>query len=147
LKSRVLLADDHKLFREALRNMLQRHPDIEVVGEAGDGIQAVELVRSLLPDVVVMDIRMPRLNGIAAIGQLLAAHASVKVIVLSVNSARIFASEMLAAGARGYVTKSDAEELPRAIRAVMNDLEYLSLEVAATVAAPVRGDNPIDGAS
>jgi two-component system NarL family response regulator len=142
-----VLADDHKLFREALQSMLQRHPDIEVVGEAGDGIQAVESARSLLPDVVVMDIRMPRLNGIAAIGQLLAAHPSVKVIVLSVNSERIFASEMLAAGARGYVTKSDAEELPRAIRAVMNDLEYLSLEVTATLAAPARGGNPIDGAS
>jgi DNA-binding NarL/FixJ family response regulator len=147
LKNRVLLADDHKLFREALRNMLQRHQDIEVVGEAGDGIEAVELVRSLLPDVVVMDIRMPRLNGIAAIAQLLAAHPSVRVIVLSVNSARIFALEMLNAGARGYVTKSDAEELPHAIRAVMNDVEYLSLEVAATDAAPARADKPIDGAS
>jgi DNA-binding NarL/FixJ family response regulator len=116
--------------------MLQRHPDIDVVGEAGDGIQAVQVVRSLLPDVVVMDIRMPRLNGIAAIAQLLAAHPSVKVIVLSVNSERIFAAAMLSAGARGYVTKSDAEELPRAIRAVMNDLEYRSLEVAAPAAAP-----------
>lgn len=147
MKSRVLLADDHKLFREALRNMLQRHQDIEVVGEAADGVEAVELVRSLLPDVAVMDIRMPRLNGVAAIGQLLAAHSSVRVIVVSVNSARIFALEMLAAGARGYVTKSDAEELPHAIRAVMNDLEYLSLEVAATDAAPARANNPIDGAS
>jgi len=147
LRIRVLLADDHKPFREALRNMLQRDPDIEVAGEAGDGIRAVELVRSLLPDVVVMDIRMPRLNGIEAIARLLAVHPSVKVIVLSVNSERIFASEMLAAGARGYVTKSDAEELPRAIRAVLNNLEYLSLEVAATVAAPVRGNNPVDGAS
>jgi two-component system NarL family response regulator len=136
-----VLADDHKLFREALRNMLQRQPEIEIVGEAGDGIQAVELVRSLLPDVVVMDIRMPRLNGIAAIGQLLAAHPSVKVIVVSVNSERIFALEMLAAGARGYVTKSDAEELPRAIRAVMNGLEYLSLEVAAARATSPSSDN------
>ena len=147
MRIRVLLADDHKPFREALRNMLQRDPDIEVAGEAGDGIRAVELARSLLPDVVVMDIRMPRLNGIEAIAQLLAVHPPVKVIVLSVNSERIFASEMLAAGARGYVTKSDAEELPRAIRAVLNNLEYLSLEVAATVAAPVRGNNPVDGAS
>jgi len=147
MRIRVLLADDHKPFREALRNMLQRDPDIEVAGEAGDGIRAVELVRALLPDVVVMDIRMPRLNGIEAIAQLLAVHPPVKVIVLSVNSERIFASEMLAAGARGYVTKSDAEELPRAIRAVMNNLEYLSLEVAATTDAPVRPGNPIDGAS
>lgn len=147
MRIRVVLADDHKLFREALRNLLGRHPDIEVVGEACDGIQAVELARSLLPDVVVMDIRMPRLDGIAAIGQLLAAHPSVKVLVLSANSAHIFASAMLAAGARGYLTKSDAEELPRAIRAVMNGLEYLSQEVAGTAAAPVRADDPIDGAS
>ena len=147
MKTRVVLADDHKLFREALRNMLLRHADIEVVGEASDGIEVVELVRSLQPDVVVTDIRMPRLNGIEAIAQLLAVHPPVKVIVLSVNSERIFASEMLAAGARGYVTKSDAEELPRAIRAVLNNLEYLSLEVAAAVAAPVRSDNPIDGAA
>jgi len=138
LKHRVVLADDHKLFREALRSMLQRQPDIDVVGEAGDGIQALELVRALLPDVVVMDIRMPRLGGIAALQQLLAAHAAVKVILLSVNSARVFAMEMLAAGARGYVTKSDAEELPRAIRTVMNGLEYLSLEVAAA-SAPAPG--------
>ena len=142
MRTRVVLADDHKLFREALRNMLQRHPDIEVVGEAGDGIEAVELVGSLLPDVLVMDIRMPRLNGIAAIARLLAAHPSVKVIVLSVNAEHIFASEMLTAGARGYVTKSDAEELPRAIRAVMNGLEYLSMEVAPTVAAPARANDP-----
>src|SRR5471030_1701895 len=122
--------------------MMQRHPDIEVVGEAGDGIEAVELVGSLLPDVLVMDIRMPRLNGIAAIARLLAAHPSVRVIVLSVNAEHIFASEMLTAGARGYVTKSDAEELPRAIRAVMNDLEYLSMEVAPTAAAPARANDP-----
>jgi len=146
LKNRVVLADDHKLFREALRNMLQRHADIEVVGEAADGVEAVELVRSLQPDVVVTDIRMPRLNGIVAIGQLLAALPALKVIVLSANSARIFASEMLAAGARGYVTKSDAEELPHAIRAVVNGLEYFSLEVAGTDAAPVRAERPIDGA-
>lgn len=147
MTTRVVLADDHKLFREALRNMLQRQPDIEVVGEAGDGIEAVELVRSLLPDVMVTDIRMPRLNGIAAIAQLLAAHPSIKVIVLSVNAEHIFASEMLAAGARGYVTKSDAEELPRAIRAVTNGLEFRSPEVATPGDASVRPDNPVDGKS
>ena len=141
MRNRVVLADDHTLFREALRNMLQRHPDIEVVGEAVDGIHAVELVRSLLPDVVVMDIRMPRLNGIAAIAQMLAAHPRLKVIVLSVNSARIFALEMLAAGARGYVTKGDAEEVPSAIRAVMNGQEYLSLEVAAPLASSPCSDD------
>lgn len=137
LKTRVVLADDHKLFRATLSNLLQRHPDIEVVGQAGDGIEAVELVRSLLPDVVVTDMRMPRLTGSAAIAQFRAAHAGIKVIVLSVNSVHVLASQMLAAGAHGYVTKADAEELPRAIRAVMNGVEYLSPEVAAT---PPRRD-------
>lgn len=136
MKTRVVLADDHKPFREALGHMLQRHPDIEVVGQAGDGIEAVELVRSLLPDVVVTDMRMPKLTGSAAIGQYRAAHAGIKVIVLSVNSAHIFASQMLAAGAHGYVTKADAEELPHAIRDVMDGREYISPEVAA--AAPAQ---------
>jgi two-component system NarL family response regulator len=77
---------------------------------------------------------------------LLAAHPSVKVIVLSVNAEHIFASEMLAAGARGYVTKSDAEELPRAIRAVANGLEFRSPEVATPADAPVRPGSPVDGA-
>jgi DNA-binding NarL/FixJ family response regulator len=142
MKTRVVLADDHKLFRETLCNLLQRHPDIEVVGQAGDGTEAVELVRSLLPDVVVTDMRMPRLTGGAAIAQFRAGHAGVKVIVLSVNSVHVLASQMLAAGAHGYVTKADAEELPSAIRAVMSGLEYLSAEVAA---GATRG-KPADGA-
>jgi len=142
----VVLADDHTPFRAALRNLLQRQADLEVVGEAGDGIEAVELVRSLLPDVVVTDMRMPRLNGGAAIGQFRSAHPAVKVIVVSVNSAHIMASEMLAAGASGYVTKADAEELPRAIRAVTNGLEYLSHEVAG-FEAPLPANDSSAGAT
>ncbi len=126
-----MLVDDHKALREALRNLLRRQEDMEVVGEAGDGAEAVELVHTLLPDVVITDMRMPRLSGSAALVQLRAAHPSVKVIVLSVNSTPTLASAMLAAGASGYVTKADAAELPRALRAVMNGHAYLSHEVAA----------------
>ncbi len=134
MKSRVVLADDHKAFRQAMRMILERDPSIEVVGEAGDGTEALELVRSVHPDVLVMDVRMPGVNGIAALRQLIAADSSVKVIVLSVTSEPIFASAMLGAGARGYVTKGDAGELPRAVRAVVSDNNYLSTEVAATIA-------------
>jgi two-component system NarL family response regulator len=79
-----------------------------------------------------MDIRMPGLNGVAALGRLLESHPGVKVIVLSVTSERLFAEEMLAAGARGYVVKADAGELPRAIHAVLGGGSYLSTEVAHT---------------
>ena len=140
MNCRVLLADDHQPSREAVRNLLQRHGHIEVVGEAGDGMQAMELTRTLLPDIVVMDIRMPRLNGIGAVSQLRAAHPAVKVIVLSANAAAIFASAMLAAGARGYVTKSDAEELPQAICAVLAGNAYMSSEVAAPAGARTAQD-------
>ena len=146
MKTRVVLADDHKPFREVLRNLLERDPDIVVVGTAGDGAEALALVRSTLPDVVVMDIRMPRLNGVDALHSLAAAHPAIKVIVLSVTSEPIFAAKMLATGASGYVTKADAGELPRAIHAVVSGSTYLSAEVTVTVADPARvGSNKPTG--
>lgn len=144
---RVLLADDHKVFRDALCNLLERDANIEIVGQAADGVEAVQLVQALLPDVVVTDMRMPRLNGGAAIAQFRAAHPGVKVIVLSVNSAHVLASELLSAGASGYVTKADAEELPRAIHAVMNGLEYRSAEVDSAGSAPPAARKPGEGAA
>jgi DNA-binding NarL/FixJ family response regulator len=87
-------------------------------------------VRTAQPDVVVVDIRMPRLSGVEAIRELVKVHPSVKIIVFSLNAERMFASEMLDAGASGYVTKGDARELPQAIHAVMSGDPYLSPEVA-----------------
>lgn len=130
VKSRVVLADDHRPFRETLRSMLDRDPDIEVTGETANGTEVLELLRLFHPDVIVMDVRMPGADGIATLKQLLAAQPSVKVIILSVTSEPIFASEMLGAGARGYVTKADTGELPRAIHAVVKGERYLSTEVA-----------------
>lgn len=146
MKSRVVLAEDHRAFREALRNLLDRDPGIEVIGEAGDGTEALELVRSVHPDVVVMDLRMPGINGVAALKQLIAAQPSLKVIVLSVTSEPAFASEMLGAGARGYVTKSDTSELPRAIHAAESGASYLSTEVALPAAAEAGGRIKASGA-
>ena len=143
MKSRVALADDHKQFREAVRNLLLRDPGIEIVGEAGDGIGALELALSAQPDVMVMDIRMPGINGVDLLRQLVAAHPRVKVIVLSVTSAPIFATEMLATGACGYVTKADAAELPHAIHAVANNSKFLSVEVAAAIADMTDSEKPI----
>jgi DNA-binding NarL/FixJ family response regulator len=130
LKIRIVLADDHKAFRASIRALLQRDPDLEVIGEADDGVEALELVRTARPDVVVVDIRMPRLSGVEAIRELAKVHPSVKIIVFSLNSERMFASEMLHAGASGYVTKGDARELPQAIHAVVSGIPYLSPEVA-----------------
>jgi two-component system NarL family response regulator len=135
VKIRIVLADDHPAFRASIRALLERDARLQVIGEAGDGIEALELVRSALPDVVVMDIRMPRLGGVEAIRELVKAHPSVRVIVLSLNAERLFAMEMLGAGARGYVTKGDAGVLPHAIHAVVGDGPFLSPEVTGNGAA------------
>ena len=123
------MADNHEKFREAVRTLLEKDPRIEVVGEAGDGIEALELACSVKPDVVVMDMRMPKFNGVAALRQITAFNPRIKVIIFSANAVQVYAETMLAAGARGYVVKSDAKELPRAIHAVMLDLVYLSSEL------------------
>ncbi len=131
MKTRVLLADDHKMFREALRDMLGRDPDIEVVGEAGDGLAVFDLARLSAPDVVVMDIGMPGLNGIEATRRIVDAQPGVKVIALSAHCDRGFVAEMLGAGAAGYVVKAAAsEELLKAIRAVTADKTYVCSELA-----------------
>ena len=138
MKIRVVLADDHKAFREAVRSLLERDRNIDVIGEAGDGNEAMDLVHSAQPDVAVMDIRMPGINGVDLLRQLAAAHPLVKLIILSVTAESIFAAEMLRSGASAYVVKADAEELPRAIDAVMDQRTYLSTEVAGPAAANAR---------
>ncbi len=139
---RVLLADDHKMLREALRAMLERDATIAVIGEAGDGLSALDLARSSAPDVVVMDINMPGLNGIEATRQLLASHPAIGVIALSAYFEKSFVTEMLGAGAKGYVVKeAAAEELLRAIRIVVNRQTYLSPEVATAMVQATLAPN------
>jgi DNA-binding NarL/FixJ family response regulator len=130
-KTRILLADDHQIVRAGLRSLLESETDFAVVADAADGRSAVQIASQLRPDIVVMDITMPQLNGIEATRQMVAHNSSVKVIALSMHSDRRFMSEILKAGAVGYLLKdAAAEELIHAIRAVMRGKTYLSPEIA-----------------
>lgn len=134
-KLRVLLAEDHRMFREALRYMLAREPDIQIVGEVGDGVELLQCAGEAAPDVVCMDVSMPRMTGIEATRRLLAMNPTIKVIGLSAYTEKHFVLDMLDAGAVGYVTKAEAgEELLRAIRATRSGRRYLCPSVAAMVA-------------
>lgn len=132
---RIVLVDDHRMFREGVRNMLDQQADMEVVGEAEDGRAAAELVRELSPHVVVMDVTMPNLNGIDATCHIVTEHAGVKVIALSMHAHQRFVQEMLKAGASGYLLKECAvEELVQAVHVVVDDGQiYLSPEITRVV--------------
>lgn len=131
---RVLVADDHKILREGLRSLLESQDDMEVVAEAEDGRTAVGLARELKPDVVVMDVAMPDLNGIEATRQIVADSPNVAVIGLSMHSDRRFVAGMLSAGAYGYLLKDCTfDELVEAIRSVVAGRRYLSPAVTGVV--------------
>ena len=141
---RMLLVDDHKLMREGLRALLEGAPDLEIVGQASDGREALDLVRTLSPDVVVMDVGMPELNGVEATRRIRSEFEGVKVIALSTHTDKRYVHHMLEAGACGYVLKIAAyDELLRAVRAVSVGKTYLSPEVTASVVE--RSRSPHDG--
>lgn len=124
---RILLADDHILFREGLRSLLKDVDDIELVGLASDGLQAVRMADELTPDIVLMDITMPNMNGITATGAILEKHPAMSVIVLSMHNDRRFIAETLKAGARGYLLKeSSPQTVVEAIHSVIGGDIYLS---------------------
>lgn len=136
---RILLADDHQLVRQGIRSLLEKEPDLQVVAEAADGREAVDLAGRLSPDLVVMDIGMPNLNGVEATAQILAAGACTKIIALSMRSEVPFVSKMLRAGASGYLLKDcAAEELIEAIRAVRANRTYLSKAIMGVVVEDYR---------
>ena len=131
---RIILADDFEIIREGLRALIEKQPGMTVVAEAGDGRTAVQLATKLLPDLVVMDISMPDLNGIEATRQILEQCAGAKVIALSVHCDRRFVLEMLNAGASGYLLKDCAfKELIHAIHTVAANNTYLSPKITDIV--------------
>jgi len=128
---RIVLADDHGMMREGLKSLIAKQMGMEVVGEAEDGYGIVRLVHDLKPDVVVMDIGMPNLNGIEATRQIVNENESIKVLALSQYSDPRMVSEMFRAGAKGFVLKDSAfDELSRAVNAVYTDRTYVSPDVA-----------------
>lgn len=132
--TRVLLADDHKILRQGLRTLLEQEKDIQVVGEADNGRLSVELTGELAPDVVIMDVAMPDLNGIDATRRITEADPRTRVLALSMHSDGRYVRGMLQAGARGYILKDcAAEELTHAIRTVMAGQVYVSPGVTGTI--------------
>jgi DNA-binding NarL/FixJ family response regulator len=130
----ILLADDHKIIRVGLHALISGEEDMKVVAEAENGRDAVELVKQHAPDIVVMDINMPDLNGIDATKIIIEEAPETKIIALSIHSTSRFVSGMLKAGASGYLLKHCAfEELAKAIRMVVSGKPYLSSQILSTV--------------
>ncbi len=132
---RVIVADDHTIIRSGLRLLLERQGGYEVVGEALDGRQAVELAESTRPDIAILDIAMPNLNGIEAAGQIVAKLPKTGVIILSMHSDESYVLKALKAGARGYLLKDSSEsDIFNAIHAVNNGKAYFSPEISKMMA-------------
>lgn len=139
---RIILVDDHRIVREGIRGILRASPEFDVVAEAGDGKSAVKLTGELLPDVVIMDISLPDMNGIDATREILGSNPGIKVIALSMHTDTRFVRDMLDSGASGYLLKDCAsDELARAVNMVMNNQIYVSPEIANTVIKDYRDRN------
>lgn len=131
---RILLVDDHEMFRDGLESLVKKEDKMQVVDVAENGRIAVQKVRELSPDIVVMDVSMPDLNGIEATRQIKSGGSQVKIIALSVHSSKQFVTGMLIAGASGYLLKANAfEELINAINAVYGGQIYLTPRIAGVV--------------
>jgi NarL family two-component system response regulator LiaR len=145
---RLLLADDHRMFRQGLRELLERQRTIEVVGEAASGPEVLAAVASLQPDIVLLDIQMPGLNGVEVAKRLAASHPQVKLIMLTMYREDQHLIESIRAGARGYLLKdADAEELVAVIERVARGESALDPALVAGVFAAVRGEASSPGAA
>ena len=134
MKTKIIIADDHKIMREGLKALIEKQPDMEVAAEAQDGLEVTKLARKLMPQVIIMDIGMPEMNGIDATRQIISENKEIKIIALSMHSDRRFVLEMLKAGASGYLLKDSAfEELVNAVHTVMSGQSYLSPRITDIV--------------
>lgn len=136
---RVILADDHPVMRMGIRNLLSRSPDIQVIAEAGNGVEALKLVEELRPDVLLLDMEMPVMDGVEVARRLRTANTGVKILVLSAYNDRQYILSVLEQGAAGYLTKDEAPDtIIDAVRSVVNeDRGWISRKASARIA-----DNP-----
>lgn len=134
MSTRLLLVDDHALIREGLRSVLEANGEMKVVGEAATGLEAIEIFREVQPDVTLLDIGMPGMDGLAACRRIRAEHPDARILILTVHGEEQFFFEALRAGAHGYVLKrSTGEDLRRAIRAVARGKTWLPPELAGSL--------------
>lgn len=146
-KIRVLLVDDHTILRDGIRLLLSSQEDIEVVGEAGDGEEAIVKARELKPDVILMDISLPKVNGIEATKMIKAERPEAKILILTMHEDEEYVFPLLAAGASGYILKKTASsELISALRAVAEGNAFLHPAVAKTVLEKYRQGQPAPSA-
>ena len=144
---KILLADDHTIVRQGLKMILSAQTDFKVIGEAANGREAVDLAQKLHPDVVLMDVAMPELNGIEATRRMVAANSRLKVLVLSMHKEAVYVREILRAGARGYILKDAIDtELVSAVRSVAKGDGYISPAVSGALLSDYRKDvtDPVD---
>jgi two-component system, NarL family, response regulator NreC len=142
---KIVLADSHQIIRQGLTLLLASEPDMHVVGEAADSRTTIKLTQELSPQVVIMDISMPDLNGVEATRQIVSQYPQIKVIALSMHSDSLFVLNMLNAGAAGYLLKDCAlEELVKAIRTVVTQKIYLSSNLSTMLVTDLAYDLPPD---
>jgi len=143
---KIILADDHEILSECLKPLLDKEPGLEVVAEANNGRMAVKRAQELEPDIVIMDISMPDLNGVEATRQIINRYPGIKVIALSMNVDRKCVTDMLRSGASGYLTKNCSfKELVSAVRTVTAGKTFLSPEISGIVIEESLGQAPITG--
>ncbi|MGA7411240.1 MAG: response regulator transcription factor [Bryobacteraceae bacterium] len=145
--TKILLADDHTIVRQGLKLILSSHGDLQVIGEAANGREVLELAEKLKPDVILMDVAMPELNGIEATRRLREVSPRTKVLVLSMHKEAVYVREILKAGARGYILKDAIDtELISAIQAVARGDGYISPAISGTLLSDYRQNitNPLD---
>jgi len=145
-KLKILLVDDHQTVREGIKLLVNSQADMEVIGEAGDGEIAIEMAKTLKPDVIIMDISMPRLNGLMATKQLRAANSDVKILTLSRHTDDGYLQQLLAAGVNGYVLKQSAPtHLISAVREIASNKSYLDPALAKRVIDGFSGRSALRG--